>query len=51
MILGGGDVLMAATALHYELDLVTTNGQHFPMPELTVWQVEDDGQMARWQRA
>jgi len=43
--LGEGDVLIAATALHYELDLVTTNARHFPMPELTVWQVDDDGQI------
>jgi predicted nucleic acid-binding protein len=50
MILGEGDVLIAATALHYELDLVTTNARHFPMPELTVWQVDDDGQIERWSR-
>ena len=45
-----GDALIAATALHYELDLVTTNVRHFPMPELTVWQVDDDGQIERWSR-
>ena len=46
--LGEGDVLIAATALHYELDLVTTNVRHFPMTELTVWQVDNGGQIERW---
>jgi predicted nucleic acid-binding protein len=30
------DALLAATALVENLTLVTTNAQHFPMPELTV---------------
>lgn len=30
------DVLIAATALHYGLTLITDNLKHFPMPELTV---------------
>ena len=30
------DVLIAATALHYGLTLITDNAKHFPMPELTL---------------
>ena len=30
------DVLIAATALHYGLTLITDNVKHFPMPELSV---------------
>lgn len=43
MALGIGDVLIAATALHYELDLVTTNARHFPMPESSVWEAYESG--------
>ena len=48
--LGDADATIVATALRYDFDLVTTNARHFPMPELVVWQVDNDGQMARWQR-
>ena len=30
------DALIAATALHHDLTLVTTNARHFRMPELRV---------------
>jgi predicted nucleic acid-binding protein len=30
------DALIAATALHHSLTLVTTNTRHFPIPELTM---------------
>lgn len=30
------DAQIAATALHYNLTLVTTNTKHFPMPQLTL---------------
>ena len=30
------DVLIAATALHYGLTLLTDNAKHFPMPQLTL---------------
>ena len=30
------DVLIAATALQYDLTLVTTNAKHFPIPELHI---------------
>jgi predicted nucleic acid-binding protein len=43
--LGDADAVIAATALHYDLDLVTTNTCHFPMPELRVWQVDEMGQI------
>ena len=46
--LGIADALIAATALQHKLPLVTTNPKHFPMPELTVYQSDETGQMARW---
>ena len=49
MQLGDGDAIIAATALHYELELVTTNPRHFPMPELTIWQADESGNISRWQ--
>lgn len=30
------DALIAATAVAYDLTLITTNGKHFPIPELRV---------------
>ena len=44
--LGDADAVIAATALYYELDLVTTNARHFPMPELTVWQADEMGNLS-----
>ncbi len=34
------DVLIAATALHYGLHLITDNEKHFPMPELVLHRLE-----------
>ena len=39
------DALVAATALHHGLALVTTNAKHFPMPNLVVFQVNDKGKL------
>jgi predicted nucleic acid-binding protein len=39
------DALIAATALHHELALVTSNARHFPMPELVVFEVNDKGKL------
>ena len=32
------DTLIAATAVEYGLTLITNNGKHFPMPELSLYQ-------------
>lgn len=48
--LGISDVLITATALQFNLPLVTTNPRHFPMPELTVYQTDDAGKMTLCQR-
>lgn len=34
------DSQIAATALYYNLTLVTTNARHFPMPELMLYPIE-----------
>jgi len=34
------DALIAATAAVHALTLVTTNGRHFPMPEVHLYQLE-----------
>jgi hypothetical protein len=39
------DALIAATAFHHELALVTTNAKHFPMPDLVVFQADDKGKL------
>jgi predicted nucleic acid-binding protein len=43
--LGGPEAVIAASALQAGAALVTTNASHFPMPELTVLSVDEDGQM------
>lgn len=43
--LSEADSLIAATALHHQLSLVTTNSKHFPMSDLVVYQVNDEGKM------
>ena len=43
VILGDADAVIAASALHNGLTLVTTNTRHFPMPELTVFQADEAG--------
>ena len=41
--LGDADAVIAASALHDGLTLVTTNARHFPMPELAVLQADEAG--------
>jgi predicted nucleic acid-binding protein len=45
MIFDDADALIAASALHHELTLVTTNPKHFPMPEITVLQADEQGNL------
>jgi len=45
IILGGPDVVIAASALQVGAALVTTNARHFPMPELIVLSVDERGQI------
>lgn len=44
--LGGPDAVIASSALQARAALVTTNARHFPMPELTVLSVDEDGVMS-----
>jgi predicted nucleic acid-binding protein len=46
--LGDADVLIATTAIHNGLALVTTKPRHFPIPDLTVYQTDETGKMTRW---
>jgi len=48
-VLSDGDAIIAATSINLELELVTTNQRHFPMPELFVWQADEQGNIARRQ--
>ncbi len=43
--LGGPDAVIAASAFQAGAALVTTNTRHFPMPELDVLSVDEDGQL------
>lgn len=43
--LNEADSLIAATALHHQLALITTNSKHFPMKDLIVYHVNDLGKM------
>ena len=43
VILGEADAVIAASALYKNLALVTTNARHFPMPELAVYQADEEG--------
>ncbi len=36
------DMLIAATAIEHNLTLITTNGKHFPIPELSVQVLEQN---------
>jgi len=47
LVLSDGDAIIAATGLNLDLELVTTNGRHFPMPELVVWQTDEQGNITR----
>ncbi len=43
--IGEADAVIAATASHHKLTLVTTNARHFPMPELVVLQADEEGHL------
>jgi tRNA(fMet)-specific endonuclease VapC len=43
VILGDADAIIAASAVHHNLRLITTNSRHFPMLELTVLQADEQG--------
>jgi predicted nucleic acid-binding protein len=45
VILGDADAIVAASALHVGAPLVTTNARHFPMPELAVFQSDEEGHL------
>jgi predicted nucleic acid-binding protein len=45
------DALIAASALQHKLTLVTTNPKHFPMPELTVLQADEQGNLSPYKSA
>ncbi len=47
VILGDADAVIAASALHDGLTLVTTNARHFPMPELAILQADEAGALTR----
>lgn len=44
-IFDDADALIAATAFHHGLALVTTNAKHFPMPDLVVFQANEKGKL------
>ena len=50
VILGGPDAVIAASALQVGAALVTTNARHFPMPELVVLSVDENGQITPIER-
>jgi predicted nucleic acid-binding protein len=45
--IGDADAIIAASALHNALILVTTNARHFPMPELVVLQADEQGHLTQ----
>jgi len=45
VILGDADAVIAASALKHGLALVTTNARHFPMPDLIVFQADEEGRL------
>jgi predicted nucleic acid-binding protein len=45
--IGDADAIIAATAIHHKLTLVTTNARHFPMPELAVLQADEEGRLTQ----
>jgi len=47
--IGDADALIAASAIHCNLALVTTNPKHFQMAELIVFQTDESGKITRWQ--
>lgn len=44
--LGDADAIIAATALQHGLVLITTNPKHFPMPDLVVFQADEQGNLS-----
>jgi predicted nucleic acid-binding protein len=46
--LGDADAIIAATALQHGLTLVTTNPKHFPMPELVIFQADEQGNLSSY---
>jgi predicted nucleic acid-binding protein len=46
-VMSDGDAIIAATGINLDLELVTTNVRHFPMPELAVWQADEQGNLTR----
>jgi predicted nucleic acid-binding protein len=48
--LGGSDVVIAASALQAGAALVTTNARPFPMPELIVLSVDENGKLSPVER-
>jgi len=49
--LGDADAVIAASALQQGLTLVTTNPKHFPMPELTILQADEQGNLNPYKAA
>jgi len=45
VILGDADAIVAASALRVGAPLVTTNTRHFPMPELVIFQADEEGHL------
>jgi len=43
--IGEADAVIVASALHKGLTLITTNARHFPMPELAVFQADEEGHL------
>lgn len=44
--LGDADAIIAATALQHGLALVTTNPKHFPIPDLVIFQADEQGKLS-----
>jgi predicted nucleic acid-binding protein len=51
VILSDADTLIAASALQHGLTLITTNPKHFPMPEVTVLQADEKGNLTLYKAA
>lgn len=51
VILSDADALIVASALQHGLSLITTNPKHFPMPEVTVLQADEKGNLSLYRRA
>jgi predicted nucleic acid-binding protein len=50
LALSGPDAIIAATALQLQASLLTTNPRHFPMPDLIVLSVDEEGRVTRLAR-